>query len=123
MLFRVFSYVWLALTLYVLLKPGLGFEEVVFFRHEDKVAHFGLFLNLTLLWYREFAINLGIEHRKSLLAVVVFGVIIAGFTEVLQKYIPNRGMDAIDFIFNLLGVFSGVFFYLILEKTKQYLVK
>jgi len=59
------------------------------------------------------------SYKKSLWAIILFGVIIAGFTEVLQQYIPNRGMDLIDFILNLVGVSFGVLFYLILEKTKQ----
>ena len=58
-------------------------------------------------------------HKKSLWAITLFGVIIAGFTEVLQQYIPNRGMDVFDFILNLIGVMCGVLFYLIQEKTKQ----
>ena len=124
MFFRILSYLWLGLTLYLLLTPGIGVEQVVMFEHEDKVAHFSLFFNLTLLWHREIGINLrALPGAKPTLVTLFFGLILAATTEIAQYFIPHRGMDMADFAFNLLGVLVAILFRNVFEKRKQTLFK
>lgn len=116
MFLRIFSYIWLVLTLFLLLKPGVGYEQVVLFENEDKVAHFTLFFNLSFLWQREFQRILAFNFKTSIIYSAVFTVVLSGLTEVAQDFIPYRGMDIADFGFNIIGVIVGLIFAFFIEK-------
>jgi VanZ family protein len=111
------------MTLILLLKPGLGVEQNILFANEDKVVHLGLFLSLTLLWFRYFNQELSIALDKVVLLVLITGFVLSAGTELLQDFVPGRETDFIDFIFNMGGVAIGVVFSYILEKRNQTLVK
>jgi VanZ family protein len=114
--YRLGSYAWLGFTCYLLFKPGLGFEQVVFFPGEDKLAHLLLFLNLTFLWGLNFSqtFDLHAVFISKILAIV--GILFAGLSEWIQDYIPNRGMDAADFLFDSMGILFGITMFFFVEK-------
>ncbi len=120
---RILTYFWLLFTLYLLLKPGIGYEQVVFFKHEDKVAHFGLFSTLTLLWIREIKIDFGLSFNRSLILTFFLGTFLGGFTEFLQQFIPYRGMDFDDFAVDVIAVLFGILVAFSWEKMNRTLVK
>ncbi len=119
MILRLVTYFWLAMTLILLLKPGIGHEQNVFFPNEDKVVHFGLFFSLTALWFRHFVRELSFSLRRATIMISFFGFLIGGGTELLQDYIPGRETDIMDFAFNLAGVTVGGVFGFLLEKRNQ----
>lgn len=121
MALRILTYFWLALTLTLLLKPEIGFEQAVFFIGEDKVVHFGLFVTLTLLWCRYMVEELMIHRSAALIMVLTVGLFLSGVTELMQHYIPGRGTDWADFFFNVIGVTSGMIFYVLFEKRGRLL--
>ncbi len=123
MLFRLVSYLWLFLTLFLLLKPVPGYQHPVLFDHEDKLAHFLLFFNLSLLWDRELRVNFHFSDKNALIFVVVAGVTLAGLTEWAQNYIPYRGMDLADFLFDIAGLVVGIFVVLVIQKQRHSLSK
>lgn len=114
--YRIFSYCWLGLTCYLLFKPGLGFEQAVFFAGEDKVAHLILFWNLTFLWGLNFSTTFLLDKWIVIKMITVFGLIFAGLSEWIQDYIPHRGMDLADFIFDAIGIIFGIILFFFVEK-------
>jgi VanZ family protein len=118
MALRLFSYLWLALTCYLLLNPKVGFEQHVLFPNEDKVAHLGLFFNLFVLWKPELRKLFSLNYKHALVLAAGIGLFMSIVTELLQHYIPGRQMDWQDFIFNVLGILFGILFMLLLEKKK-----
>jgi VanZ family protein len=114
--FRAISYFWLAITCYLLFKPGIGYNEPVFFIGEDKLAHFTLFFNLTFLWGLNFRQTLDLNRNFTFKVLIGFGVVFAALSEWIQEYIPYREMDLADFIFDLIGIIFGVVLFFFIEK-------
>ena len=79
--YRLFSYLWLGLTCYLLFKPGLGFEKAVFFPGEDKVAHLILFLNLTFLWGLNFSRTFDLNAGFVIKLLAIIGILFAALSE------------------------------------------
>ena len=115
-LYRFVSYAWLGITCYLLFKPGLGFEQVVFFVGEDKLAHFILFLNLTFLWGLNFSQTFDLHASFVIKILALIGLSFAAISEWIQDFIPNRGMDLADFIFDAAGILFGIIAFFFVEK-------
>ena len=71
----------------------------------DKQFHFIEFFILGILIINIFIPNLSFKLFASLLIVIFF---IAAFDECLQFFIPRRYPDMNDFLFDILGGFSGM---------------
>ena len=71
----------------------------------DKQFHFVEFFILGILIINIFIPNLSFKLFASLLIVIFF---IAVFDECLQFFIPRRYPDINDFLFDVLGGFSGM---------------
>lgn len=94
----VFTYY--AAVLYLLLTPADYYEGVTF-PYADKLAHLSLFLILGAL----------LKHTSlSLRAVMRWGIILAGISELLQRYTPTRTPDPFDFLVDVLGIILGAWF-------------
>ncbi|MBI5902255.1 MAG: VanZ family protein [Deltaproteobacteria bacterium] len=81
----------------------------------DKVAHFGAYSVMGLLWAR--ALNSGPGRAGGLkaswraaLAVIVIALF-GAFIEVCQMYVPGRSAEVMDALANGAGGFSGVVVY------------
>ena len=116
LVYRFFSYAWLGITCYLLFKPGLGFEQAVFFPGEDKLAHFILFLNLTFLWGLNFSQTFDLHASFVIKILAIVGISFAGLSEWIQDFIPNRGMDLADFLFDSIGILFGIIAFFFVEK-------
>lgn len=114
--YKLFSYFWLGITCYLLFKPGLGFHNPVFFSGEDKAAHLILFLNLTFLWGLNFRTSLDLDPVLTIKLLAIVGLIFAALSEWIQNYIPNRGMDFADFVFDAVGILFGIMAFFFIEK-------
>ncbi|MEO0102572.1 MAG: hypothetical protein ABIK81_02590 [candidate division WOR-3 bacterium] len=40
---------------------------------------------------------------------LIFGMVLGIITESAQRFIPNRDSSVVDFLFNLFGIFLGIF--------------
>ena len=75
----------------------------------DKVAHFGLYFILTML----FAYWIGQSRRTGqavLLAIIVCGLY-GIFDEVTQAFVPSREPSLFDYLANCTGIIGGVICY------------
>lgn len=92
----------LFLLLFATLQPG---SEATGIPYVDKIAHFILFFFLTWNVRHTF-------HHKSMLNVVmIFVLLLAPLTEVLQLYIPFRNFDYLDILADVLGIVLAYWLY------------
>ncbi len=115
---------WTAGVFYAILSPGSGIPDLPKFPGYDKLIHFGMFFGLVFLWNRVW--DTGYEKKgfwkKILINYLVFGIILAIFTEYMQMYVPDRSFDRTDIIANALGGTIGTVMYVYLSKNKSVLV-
>ncbi|MFY0607272.1 MAG: VanZ family protein [Cyclobacteriaceae bacterium] len=100
--------VWTVVILYLLLSPtGPKTDPFYLFENEDKLVHFTLFFSWVILLY------LGWETVSKSLVIVLI-VLMAGGTEILQQFVPNRTADMWDFVADTVGGMSalGMSFFL-----------
>lgn len=71
----------------------------------DKVIHFSMFMILGF-----------IAQAVLSLFALLYGTILAIITEVLQKFIPGRTPDLIDFGSNMIGIIIGTSFWELIRK-------
>lgn len=98
--------IWVAVIGVLCFTPGDEFKEVkINIPHFDKVVHFGMFYVLGLFIK---AIQLKISNIIVQLTILALGY--AGLIELIQQYfIPVRNGDIIDFIFDSIGLFVGIY--------------
>jgi VanZ family protein len=115
---------WTAGLFYAVLSPGSNIPSLPKFPGYDKVIHFCLFFGLVFLWNRVW--NTGSNKsgfwKTILINYLVFGIILAIFTEYMQMYVPDRSFDRSDIIANALGGTIGTVIYVYLYKNKSVLV-
>ena len=70
----------------------------------DKIVHWGIFFFLTVQFLRY--TNFSKKQTEGLLWIMVSGLLI----EILQQWIPGRGMDIYDGLADVLGVVCGYYF-------------
>jgi VanZ family protein len=97
-----------------MLTPGSSFPEVSVFSFQDKLIHFFIFFVLAYL-----AVGLGVHEKKEIWRSKRLWINFIGIAflpsivfETAQHLIPYRSFDLNDLIFNVLGIFSGLFGYL-----------
>jgi len=110
----ILTWFWLAASTVAMLTPGSTLPDVSVFRFQDKLIHFFLFFVLSYL-----AVGLGIKEKINLNVNTRFWINFALLAllpsivlETAQHLIPYRSFDLNDLLFNVLGVFSGLFGYL-----------
>ncbi len=110
----ILTWFWLAASTVAMLTPGSTLPDVSVFRFQDKLIHFFLFFVLSYL-----AVGLGIKEKINLNGNTRFWINFALLAllpsivlETAQHLIPYRSFDLNDLLFNVLGVFSGLFGYL-----------
>lgn len=110
----ILTWFWLAASTVAMLTPGSTLPDVSVFRFQDKLIHFFLFFVLSYL-----AVGLGIKEKINLNVNTRFWINFALLAllpsivlETAQHLIPYRSFDFNDLLFNVLGVFSGLFGYL-----------
>ncbi len=71
----------------------------------DKVVHFGIFFLLSVNICYKF------QNKETLISALLWAMLFGPFTEVIQQFIPGRGMDIYDGIADALGVVLGYYLY------------
>ncbi|MBV6647600.1 MAG: VanZ family protein [Cyclobacteriaceae bacterium] len=118
MKYRNASIAWGLVTLWLLLMP-VDAGGTKLFEHQDKVAHLGLFSVGSFLAYRFLNYECLFSRRRTVLVITIFGIILAGLTEYLQRIIPRRSADIADFLVDLVGIAVAIFFQKLVEKSNH----
>ncbi len=97
----------------------LGLNNVTVFEiRGDYLLHFALFIPLLVLM--RFCLNISfIRNPKVALLGLLFGLILAIGTELVQYYLPYRSYNINDVIANVLGVLIGSLVFFIGERKKD----
>lgn len=76
---------------------------------QDKIMHFLMFLPFPFLMYAMFYYKVRRYRHIPLLAlaILLFGFAVAGFTELIQEFIPYRSSDILDFAADNVALLSG----------------
>jgi VanZ family protein len=125
MLYRIVpAMLWTSGVAYAILSPESNIPDLPKFPGYDKVIHFTLFFGLVFLWNRVWAGKNRNENilLKITLNYLVFGIIFAIFTELLQMNVPGRSFDSWDIVANVSGGTIGTIIYVYLTKTQSKLV-
>ena len=113
--FRILLIIWIIVILTLSSIPDLRIIPPWHFTWKDKISHFieyGIFALLFLLMVKQE--NRITNHRKSFLAVLTFGLLLAIVDELHQLFIPGRSTDALDIVADSFGIVMVSFiFYLI----------
>ena len=107
-------------TLCNIKMPDDGGGEGFFFIGFDKLVHLGFFYVLTiLLFYGKIRHQGGYNFRSlTIFKIVILTATIGGFIELVQwKLFTYRSAEWWDFGCDMLGVFMGVFSYVLLHKS------
>ncbi len=77
----------------------------------DKVAHFLMFFFLS--------VNIGYKYlgTKKLLPALIGASFLAIGTELIQKFIPERGMDVYDALTDIAGIITGLIVYYLFQSV------
>ena len=108
---------------YGLLTPGdpLG-PRYHLFPEEDKLLHAALFFTETVLALLVFRIEWPLRRMTGFLLVGIVGLLAAAGTELIQGQVAYRSADIRDFAADVVGIFLGFVFFLVLEKRNQTLL-
>ncbi len=113
--------VWGVFILFVLGIPGDDIPKYPFLKliYFDKLVHIFLFAVFAVLLILGFIKqrNIYILNRYSVISALTVSVLYGGLTELLQKFVfYQRTADVYDFVFDILGAVSGMFFVLFYNK-------
>lgn len=107
---------WTLLVLALFTIPGSSLPKESSLLEFDKVAHFGLFVVLGVVWM--WALMGPLKSR--IMAVLGWGIAYAWLTEGYQGLLPfERTLDPYDAVANTLGLLVAVFGYWFWESRQQ----
>ncbi len=102
-------YILFLISLYLFFAP-IEDDGPEIFPHLDKIAHFSIFFSMTI-----FLIIGRIKRNYAL----IFCILYALFTEIVQTFLNYRTCSVFDFISNILGIAIAIFFIFFLEKRSK----
>ncbi len=99
-------YILFLISLYLFFAP---FEDdgPEIFLHSDKIAHFSIFFFMTIFL---------IVGRLKKNYALIFCILYALFTEIVQTFLNYRTGSIFDFVSDILGITFAIFFIFFLEK-------
>ena len=123
MLLRLGSFLWLLIICVLLFLPDDNLPSQELIPHQDKIAHFVLFSVFSVLWLTAFRRNSLVKEKLTIVIILLFGLILAGLSELIQEKIPGRSADPVDFLIDLIGLSAGMFFHFLIEKRNHSVMK
>ena len=102
-------YILFLISLYLFFAP---FEDdgPKIFPHSDKIAHFSIFFLMTILL---------IAGRLKKSYALIFCILYAMFTEIVQTFLNYRNGSIFDFISDILGIIFAIFLFFFLKKEPK----
>ena len=101
-------YILFLVSLYLFFAPFEDGPEI--FPHLDKIAHFSIFFLMIVF--------LIIGRLKKIYALI-FCILYALVTEIVQTFLNYRTGSIFDFVSDILGITFGIFFIFLLEKRAK----
>ncbi len=81
----------------------------------DKVAHCLVYAVAGFFVFRgALALPLGKSRGAAICFAFLVAAVIGTVDEVIQLFVPNRQMDRMDLLFDLVGITGGICFYLVM---------
>ncbi len=102
-------YILFLISLYLFFAPFEDDNSEIF-PHLDKIAHFSIFFLMTIL--------LIIGRLKKNYALI-FCILYALFTEIVQTFLNYRTGSIFDLVFDILGITFAIIFIFFLEKRAK----
>ncbi len=100
--------------------PDNNSESGIFFEGFDKLVHLGFFFVLTIfLFYGKIRHQHNYSFRSlTIFKIIIFTAALGGLIELVQwKFFTYRSAEWWDFGCDMIGVFMGVFSYILLHKS------
>lgn len=84
----------------------------------DKIAHFCMYAGFcSVLWFEHLRSHKTIRLKKILYGAIIAPITFSGIIEIAQNsFTEYRSGDWYDFLFNILGVITAVFFSIYITK-------
>jgi len=102
-------YILFLISLYLFFAPFQD-DGPEFFPYSDKITHFSIFFFMTVL------LTVGRLKRDYAL---IFCILYALFTEIVQTFLNYRTGSIYDFVSDILGITFAIFFIFFLEKRAK----
>ena len=102
-------YILFLISLYLFFAP-FGNDGKKIFPHVDKIGHFSVFFLMIVFL---------IIGRLKKLHALIFCILYALFTEIVQIFLNYRTGSIFDFASDVLGITFGIFFIFFLEKRAK----
>ena len=99
-------YILFLISLYLFFAPFKD-DGPEIFPHSDKIAHFSIFFFMTIFL---------IVGRLKKNYALIFCILYALFTEIVQTFLNYRTGSIFDFVSDILGITFAIFFIFFLEK-------
>ena len=111
--YLVGALIWASFILVLTLTPGKSVPDLSLFDY-DKLGHAGIFLIQSYLLITGLYIRSGIKSKTRYVLIGSVTAVVYGFMiEFIQQFIPDRGMELLDAIANIIGALCGIgLFYL-----------
>ncbi|MBN1948326.1 MAG: VanZ family protein [Candidatus Cloacimonetes bacterium] len=116
-IFRRLFVFWAVILLILTSYPGLKINQEKLF-DLDKLAHFGFYLILGLLFL---ASRFRREFKDNLLLLVLLALIVPLLDEMHQIPIPGRDFSWWDILADLLGLYTAMLFALLNNRFRRFL--
>ena len=101
-------YILFLISLYLFFAPFKDGPEI--FPHTDKIGHFSIFFLMTIFL---------IVGRLKRNYALIFCILYALFTEIVQTFLNYRTGSIFDFVSDILGITFAIFFVFFLEKRAK----
>ena len=102
-------YILFLISLYIFFAPFKD-DGPEIFPHSDKITHFSIFFLMTVFL---------IVGRLKKNYALIFCILYALFTEIVQTLLNYRTGSILDFVSDILGITFAIFFIFFLEKRAK----
>jgi VanZ family protein len=116
--FNLFAIIWACVIFLLILMPGKQMPDTGNLFSFDKIAHFGVFSILSFMMILGFAKQFANDKLRKRHAIygLVISLVYASILELSQAIVPDRQMNFLDLIANIVGVISGYLLFLLIYK-------
>lgn len=108
----------LVFVCYLTFYRPVGYSQLIYFRHSDKIMHFAMYsFFCSVVWYEYFRSHTVIDMNRIFRMAVIAPISFSGALEILQsQFTTYRTGELLDFVFNLLGVLFAAFLSLVVMR-------
>lgn len=86
------------------------------FEGEDKIMHAGAYFIMGLLFFISF-LSSDFKLKKAGILSFIFTTLYGISDEIHQYFVPNRNMDLLDLLADMLGAYMGILFTILIKNN------